>query len=836
MTARLERDQVGVATLTGQLTDAETGTPIANERVELYDSFSGQQVRTAFTGNGGVYEITEILTGTYQVRFGGNTTYVPEWFDNQPTQDTAAGVTLAGTEPTVIDAALVRGGSLQVVVRAADTQFLLPNVAVTARNVATGGTAFSPTGSDGFARFNGLAPGEYAITTSAAGEYLAQSDAVTATIVSEQRTRVNIALQRGARLIGQVLDAQDGTPLAGVSVALYDAGVETVLPGFRITDAQGRYEIPGVVPGDYKVRFRRFGYLTEFANNSATWTNADTVAISGTTSLNADLLRDVQVGALIGTVTLDPTGVPARSATVALYDALSKDQLQATSTDNRGEYRFTSVPSGTYLVRFVPPTTSGYAIEWFDNQFRIDQATPISVTTNQVATANAVLSPAPSRIAGRVTAADTGDPLAGVQVGVFIQATGERVGVRTTNAQGVYTVTGLISGTYVVEAQPPFGSSYARQWFDGKRSRLTADPVTTTATLTGTADFALQITTLTGRVVDRAGQPVPGASINVFGASDSFSTRTTATGAYTVTGVAAGEYIVLANPTTEQRELFGFIPTYHPDATSQEEATRVVVPISGTVRADVTMQPGVDFTAVVVDETTQEPLGGMRVNLLGVGQQISDASGQVRFEKIAPRSDYTIRIDPPTLGPLTRYPTQWYDRVNRIELADPVVITATTSLTIPLSTEPIQARATLEGVVLAASDPTTPTLAAVALPDVQVELYRLGDQRPVASTTTNDSGAFSFVDVFPGSYVAYFRTPTFGPASRFASQWFDGVATRTQARPLTLQLGETTRITATLAARPVDTFVTPAARGIPRSPVGMGASSCSSPQEPSPIP
>jgi len=812
-TARLERAAlVGVASLTGQLTDAKTGTPLANEQVGLYNSFSGDLIRIATTDNSGVYSITEILTGTYQIRFGGNTTYVPEWFDNQPTQDTATVVSLAGTTPTVIDAALVRGGSLQVVVRAADTQFPLANVAVTARNPATGAVDFAFTDGDGLARFNRLAAGEYEITTSAVGEYLAQSDPVTATIVSEQRTRVNIALQRGARLIGQVLDETDGTPLSGVQVLLFDAGIEEQLFVFAFTDIQGRYEIPGVVPGNYKVRFSRFGYVTEFANNSPTWTNADTIAIAGTTSLNAQLARAEAVGALIGTVTLDPTGSPARGVRVQLYDALTKEQVGfAATTDTRGEYRFTSVTSNTYLVRFVPPSTSGYAIEWFDNKFRIDQATPVRVTADQVVTADAVLSPAPAKIAGVVTAADTGEPLAGVQVGVFIQDTGERVGVRSTNAQGVYTVTGLISGTYVVRAGP--FSPYGSQWFDGKTSRLTADPVTATATITGTANFALQATALTGRVTDRGGQPVAGAFIQVSGDNGFFSTRTNATGVYTVTGIAAGNYVVRANPTSEQRDLFGFITTYHPDATSESEATTVVVPISGTVRANVTMQQGVDFTAVVVDETTQEPLGGMRVSLSNAGQQISDASGRVRFEKIAPRSDYIIRIDPPTLGPLTRYPQQWYDRVRRVELADPVSITTTTSLTIPLSTEPINARATLEGTVLSSGDVTTPTLAAVALPDVQVELYRLEGQRPVAATTTNDAGIFRFVDVFPGDYLLYFRTPTFGPASGFASQWYDGVANRSQARPLTLRLGETTSLTATLTPRPLASFVTPAGTG-----------------------
>ena len=813
-TARLERGIVGVASLTGQLTDAATGTPIANDLVELYDSFSGQPIRTAVTNNSGVYSITEILTGTYQIRFGGTTTYAPEWFDNQPTQDSASVVTLSGTTPTVIDAALARGGSLQVVVRAADTQFPLANVAVTAVNPATGASVFDFTGSDGLARFNGLAPGEYEIVIGAVGEYIAQSDPITATIVSEQRTRVNIALQRGARLIGQVLDESDSTPLAGVQVSLFDAGIEEQLFMFTgSTDAQGRYEIPGVVPGNYKVRFSRFGYVTKFADNSPTWTNANTVAIAGTTIRNAQLAQNEAVGALIGTVTLDPTGSPARNVQVKLYDALTKDQVGLpVTTDTRGEYRFTSVPSNTYLVRFVPPATSGYAIEWFDNKFRVDQATPVAVTTGQAVTADAVLSPAPAKIAGVVTAADTGEPLAGVQVGVFIQDTGERVGVRNTNAQGVYTVTGLISGTYVVQAGP--FSPYSSQWFDGKTSRLTADPVTATTTIIGTADFALQANALTGQVNDSAGQPVPGAFIQVSGDNGFFSTRTTATGAYTVTGLAAGEYVVKADPTPEQRELFGFITTYHPDATSQSEATRVVMPISGTVRADVTMQQGVDFTAVVVDETTQEPLGGMRVSLSGVfAQETSDASGRVRFESIAPRSNYFIRIDPPTLGPLTRYPQQWYDRVRRIELADSVSITATTSLTIPLSTEPIEARATLEGTVLSSSDVTTPTLAAVALPDVQVELYRVGEQRPVASTTTNDGGTFRFVDVFPGDYEVYFRTPTFGPARSFASQWYDGVATRDQARLLALRLGETTSITATLAARPIDSFVTPAGTG-----------------------
>lgn len=58
-----------------------------------------------------------------------------------------------------------------------------------------------------------------------------------------------------ANLHGQVIDADTGTPLAGVLIALngYSA----------FTGPSGRYEFTDLEPGEYMVEFSKEGYLTE---------------------------------------------------------------------------------------------------------------------------------------------------------------------------------------------------------------------------------------------------------------------------------------------------------------------------------------------------------------------------------------------------------------------------------------------------------------------------------------------------------------------------------------------------------------------------------------------
>lgn len=71
--------------------------------------------------------------------------------------------------------------------------------------------------------------------------------------------RAAVAAQATGTIAGQVLDRDTKAPLAGVTVSARETGLST------ISDAQGRFTLPGVPVGSHSLRFARLGYepLTE---------------------------------------------------------------------------------------------------------------------------------------------------------------------------------------------------------------------------------------------------------------------------------------------------------------------------------------------------------------------------------------------------------------------------------------------------------------------------------------------------------------------------------------------------------------------------------------------
>ncbi len=106
-----------------------SGIPVANECVEVYRTGQANASVAAIglsgtEGFGGSYVVTGLAPGTYTVYFGdpscgfGPPDLVPQWYDGQPSQATAATVTVtAGHTTSGIDAALQTTGEITGTVR-----------------------------------------------------------------------------------------------------------------------------------------------------------------------------------------------------------------------------------------------------------------------------------------------------------------------------------------------------------------------------------------------------------------------------------------------------------------------------------------------------------------------------------------------------------------------------------------------------------------------------------------------------------------------------------------------------------------------------------------------
>jgi hypothetical protein len=161
--------------ISGIVTAAGSGSPIANSCVEIFSSDPNNLGGFAVTNPDGSYQATGLPAGAYQVYFGdpacffGSGGYAPQWYNDEPTQATANPVTVAvGHTTPSIDAALQPGalaGQITGTV-SGPSSTPLAGICVTAvpysANLA-GSPRIVAVSRTGDYRLIGLAPGQYKV-------------------------------------------------------------------------------------------------------------------------------------------------------------------------------------------------------------------------------------------------------------------------------------------------------------------------------------------------------------------------------------------------------------------------------------------------------------------------------------------------------------------------------------------------------------------------------------------------------------------------------------------------------------------------------------------------
>ncbi|MGQ0796743.1 MAG: carboxypeptidase regulatory-like domain-containing protein, partial [Methanobacteriota archaeon] len=336
-----------------------------------------------------------------------------------------------------------------------------------------------------------VAPGAYNVSAAIA-LYVAQSLAASAS--GATTTIVNFALSPAPGWItGTVTDASTGAPIGSAVVTVVPGGGNTT------TAPDGTYNVT-LSPGTYSVTASKALYAP----------SSQSVTVSSNATSAANFPLAPWPGWIVGTVTDATTALPIAGATVV---ALPGGGSATTALD--GTYNLTVAP-GMYNV------TASKALY-------VAQTQALSVPSNATAAANFPLLPAPGWIAGTVTDAATGLPLAGALV------TAAPGGANATTApDGTYNVS-VASGTYAVTATKPLYLPSSR-------------PGSVASNATTTVDFQLAPAPgwIAGRVTDVAtGSPLGGASLKaVDGTGTEYPVMTAADGTYNVT-VPPGTYTVI---------------------------------------------------------------------------------------------------------------------------------------------------------------------------------------------------------------------------------------------------------------------------------------------------
>jgi hypothetical protein len=267
---------------------------------------------------------------------------------------------------------------------------------------------------------------------------------------------------------------------------------------------------------------------------------------------------------IAGTVTAVGGGALSGTCVEAF---LNGTQLAASATTGAGgTYQISGLAPGSYGVMFLPGCGGGdVATAWYNATSSGSQSAPgtlVPVTVASPATGiNVSMSPGTS-ISGTVRGAAGGSSLAGICVNVYPVGGVSSAGTAGTSAtDGTYIVEGLLPGSYDVAFDGGScgeGGSDAAQWYSGSASGASnsvealavatsvASPATgINAAMAVSANISGTVTAVVG------GADLPNVCISATstnGGSEG-STVTSATGNYSISGLAADSYAVVVDMT-----------------------------------------------------------------------------------------------------------------------------------------------------------------------------------------------------------------------------------------------------------------------------------------------
>ncbi len=418
------------------------------------------QYFTATLGPGGRYEFRGLPDGTYVIQFETPTTV--------PARSTPI-LAIANQTVNVADLISIYGGSITGRTLDGDTGLPLSGITVVAE--APDGTSRSAvTDNDGIYLIDGMPSG--LITVSGRSE-TSLIDVVENVAVAKGQTTTGIDLEINPGGFGSVSGTvmRGAAPVAAASVDVFQNGIMVVS---AFTDADGRYELTRIAPGEYEVQVTAAAAVTLF--------DMVTVTVDETTLMNFQMQAS---SVLRGTVT--QTGVnpvnPVRGLSLVLLTPSNESLLIL--TDENGGIGVEELTPGNYTL-MLP-----------DGSYRHDftvGTTPETVTVNFEIAAGAIL--------GRVRR-NVRDGVAGVHVALIVED--QVVATTVSLSDGQYVFPFVSPGEYELRFSgehiyyPPVSGvtvsagSFVRVFADPDSSPLTVTLMEAATNTQTTSTFAMVI-------------------------------------------------------------------------------------------------------------------------------------------------------------------------------------------------------------------------------------------------------------------------------------------------------------------------------------------------------
>lgn len=378
--------------ISGKLTDAVSGLPVANHYVHIHDASSGDYLTSGLTDATGVYLVAGLPNGSYKVDFGSDSTYYSIWYPNAASRSQGAAVNVTAPNTTGgINGSLKRGGSISG--RVTDERGNpLSYTGVSAEAGNQGEEEWANTDYDGNYTITGLAPGSYRVEFEGRDNgYVPQyykdgyySDEYQPVQVTASATTggVDAALSRGGSISGKVTDAS-GAPISDVEVLVYDKNGNEIYDAS--TEPDGSYSVGGLPTGSYKVRFMGYeqGYVETYYGGAARLAEAALVKVYAPLAVTQIDASPVQGKSISGAVT-DAAGTPIADAGVHVFNEEGL-WVSDSRTDAQGKFHAGGLPAGNFKIFADKEEGPLLAGQWYNGKASYAAATAVTVGSADVA-------------------------------------------------------------------------------------------------------------------------------------------------------------------------------------------------------------------------------------------------------------------------------------------------------------------------------------------------------------------------------------------------------------------------------------------------------------------
>ena len=435
-------------------------------------------------------------------------------------------------------------------------------------------------------------------------------------------------------------------------------------------------------------------------------------------------------------------------------------------TGTSGRYALHSLTQGNYRMVLIDCGTSNYAYQWWKGATSRRQASIIKVTGPQLKKINATLAPG-ATVSGTVRALNaSGEPISGVCVNAFA-SDGHSYAFRVTSKQGSYQLKGLAAGTYRLAFDP---------CRTGQGKHLSTERTVSLATaqvVTGLDVYLQPGGGISGLVTNAHGKPVSGVCVYLQNNHDNGAV-TNASGKYTISGVATGDYPVQFNGGCGSTG--SLAPQYYPGQSYRQFGQRVQIkPDTITPNIDATMQPGGTIAGTLTDTQGRRISGACMAtsdSFLGL-REAPVVNGKYQIVNLAP-GPYNVSFGCPHYG-VQLFRSQSSPLGATIVAVPPGAVTRISARLSPASA--------ITGTVTGAGGKP------LADECVEVSTAASGASAPFKLAITKHDGSYRLAGLRAGRYLIQFAAC--GLASQYGQQWYRDKLTAAKATAVTLLPGRT---------------------------------------------